>query len=107
MISSGVLLPEALHIVGSQLYHTYFQEVIAVVSQSVQEGNSLSVALQQYPHIFNSMMIAMVQTGQEAGCLSLALSLLAGIGVWYDICVCNCCVNLFVSFFLFSLIVCG
>jgi type IV pilus assembly protein PilC len=77
MLGSGVLVPEALLIVSSQTPHAFFQEIIANIAQDVHEGASLSQALAKYPHIFDSMMVNMINVGEESGRLAISLTLLS------------------------------
>lgn len=77
LLNSGVLLPDALVVVGSQTYHPGFQDIIAHIAQDVQEGNSFSWAMAKHPGIFDNLMVNMMQAGQESGNIVQALIMLA------------------------------
>lgn len=76
MINCGVLLPDSLIVVGSQMNQANFQEVISSITQDICEGKTLSQSISQYPHIFDVIMIKMIQAGEESGRLNNALTML-------------------------------
>lgn len=73
LLDAGVMLPEALQILGSLVSNMRLREVIASIASDVQEGLPLSDSLQGYPDIFDSLMVRMIRIGQEAGRLGHAL----------------------------------
>src|SRR5579885_877900 len=77
LLSAGILLPHALIIVTQQVAHPQFQEYVHSVAEQVNKGASLSRCLEQYPAIFDQLMIQMTYIGQEAGALAQTLELLA------------------------------
>src|SRR5579872_1850639 len=77
LLQAGVLLPEALTIVTEQLDNPRFQEVVYAVANQVHQGKSLGQAMAQYPQLFDSLMIHMVQVGHQAGALAAALDMLS------------------------------
>lgn len=76
MLNSGVLLPDALMVIGSQMHHAQFQSIISRISQHVYEGRSLSQAMADHI-IFDSLMIKMVAVGEESGRLASCVFMLA------------------------------
>lgn len=77
LLEAGVHLPQALLVLSESIEYPSAQEVISGVGQRVYEGQSLHEALSCYPTVFNFMMIHMINVGQEAGALPLALKILA------------------------------
>ena len=77
MVQAGVLLPEALQVVGDQASSGTFQHIIYTIARDVQEGSSLSKALEKYPQVFDPLMIALTSVGEESGRLPGALHALA------------------------------
>lgn len=73
LLDAGVMLPEALEILGSLVGNIRLREVICGIGVDVQEGLSLSESLKAYPDTFDSLMIMMIRIGQEAGSLGYAL----------------------------------
>lgn len=76
MLNSGVLMPDALMVIGSQMHHAQFQAIVSRIAQSVYEGKSLSQALAEHS-IFDPLMIKMVAVGEESGRLASCVSMLA------------------------------
>lgn len=76
LIRSGVLLPDALDILVTQMNHVRFQTIIQEITQKVHNGVSLSQALQHY-QVFDDLMIQIVHVGQETGSLASALAVLS------------------------------
>lgn len=77
LLQAGVLLPDALIVVSSQAHHKQWHIVLSSISNSIFQGSSLSQALQDYPKIFDQVMINMVHVGQESGNLIESLTLLS------------------------------
>lgn len=76
MLGSGVLMPDALVIIGAQTQHPKFQDIIIAIAHDVMQGSSLSQALAKHSNVFDTVMMHMVAVGQESGKLSLALAML-------------------------------
>jgi type IV pilus assembly protein PilC len=72
LLNSGVLLPEALHIISRQIDHEKMQEIAHALAESVHAGSSLHHALAQYPTLFSPLMVHSVHIGQETGKLAHA-----------------------------------
>jgi type IV pilus assembly protein PilC len=77
LLSSGILLPDALKILSEQVDHVYFQEIVGSLVDAVRSGVPLSDALNRYPAVFHGVMITMVQAGQESGSLAASLAALS------------------------------
>jgi len=73
LLQAGVLLPEALNILGDLISNVRLREVICSILADVQEGLPLSEALKKHPDIFDSLMVRMVRIGQESGTLGRAI----------------------------------
>lgn len=76
LIQSGMRLPDALTLVAGQMHHAYFAFIAHEIAQKVNNGHSFSSGLKSYPSIFNSLMIQLVQVGEESGSLTSALQVL-------------------------------
>lgn len=79
MISSGLSLIRALHILAEQTENNKLAAVIAEVRQDVEKGASLSQALGRHPKVFNRLYVAMVRAGETGGVLDGVLLQLASI----------------------------
>ena len=73
LVSSGVPLLEGLRIAGEVLTNLELREASKTVANIVQEGGSLSRALEQ-AKVFPPMMVHMVASGEASGELEHMLS---------------------------------
>lgn len=67
MLSSGVVLSEAVDLIAEQLTTPRFQEILFDISDRLQNGESLSVTLATYPKVFSPMFIGMVESAESTG----------------------------------------
>ncbi len=77
MISSGLSLLRALHILGEQTENKKLKEVMTQVANDVETGGSFSDSLAKHPLDFPPLMISMVRAGEAGGFLEGALDSLA------------------------------
>ncbi len=78
LIDSGVLLSDALGIVGDQLNHPPFQELVHAIAVQVQEGASLGDAVENYPQVFDPITIQLIYAGEESGRMAETLQAISG-----------------------------
>lgn len=74
LIEAGILLPQALVLVASQLHSSHLQEMVGEISLQVHQGISLGHALSAYPRIFDALEIKLIKAGEESGSLAQALT---------------------------------
>ena len=67
MLQSGVSLVQAIGILGSQQRIKDFGTVLEKVRGAVENGATLSEALEAYPKIFDGLYVAMVRAGEASG----------------------------------------
>jgi type IV pilus assembly protein PilC len=79
MISSGLSLMRALHILHEQTENKQLATVVNEVRMDVEKGASLSQALARHPKVFTRLYVAMVRAGETGGVLDGVLVQLAGI----------------------------
>ena len=77
MISSGLTLLRALHILGEQTENKKLKTVMAQVANDVETGGSFSDSLAKHPLDFPPLMISMIRAGEAGGFLEGALDSLA------------------------------
>ncbi len=73
LINAGILVPQALSLVGDLLSNPQVQEVVHMLADAVQEGNALSDAMAQHKKIFDLMTVQHIKIGEESGDLPMAL----------------------------------
>ena len=79
MIKSGVPLSQALELLAENLNNKKFGANILDVSKRLGSGEELSTSLGNYPRIFSSMMIGLIEAGEAGGILSQVLERLASL----------------------------
>lgn len=76
LLRSGILLPQALHIIAEQTDHARMQRIVRFLHEQVSQGVSLSIALEKYPRIFSPVIVHLIRIGEKSGCLVEALDAL-------------------------------
>ncbi|WP_320672690.1 type II secretion system F family protein [Patulibacter defluvii] len=74
MIGSGMTVLRALAVLEQQTEKDKLREVIATVRGDVENGASLSEAMDKHPRVFNRLYVAMVHAGEIGGVLESALA---------------------------------
>jgi type IV pilus assembly protein PilC len=77
MISSGLPLLRALHILGEQTENKKLKTILGQVANDVEVGGSFSESLAKHPQDFPPIMISMIRAGEVGGFLEGALDALA------------------------------
>jgi MSHA biogenesis protein MshG len=74
---AGLPILLALSALREQAENKIFKEVIAQINRDIESGLSLSAALEKYPHIFDSLYVNMISSGEASGRLDQVLERLA------------------------------
>ena len=77
LITAKIQVVQALEALQDQVDNDTLQLVLAELKQKVNEGSSLSKALGEYPKIFDSVYVNMVDAGEASGTLDVVLLKLA------------------------------
>jgi type IV pilus assembly protein PilC len=77
MVNSGLSLIRALVILEQQAENPYLREVLTSVRLKVEQGTSLSAALEEHPKVFGQLYVSMVRAGEVGGALDETLDRLA------------------------------
>ena len=77
LVDSSVPLLKALDLIKNQTQDPNFKSIIEQMHAFVQNGGSLSGALDQHPDVFQKMYVNMVKSGEISGKLSVVLNRLA------------------------------
>lgn len=77
MVNSGLSLIKALSVLVDQTSSKTLAGVIQQVKADVEQGTSLSAALEKHPKAFNSLYVSMVRAGEVGGVLDETLNRLA------------------------------
>lgn len=73
LIKSGVPILKALSIISEQSESPNLKEALRNIYNAVKHGATFSSCLSQYPRVFSSIYVAMVQAGENSGALPEAL----------------------------------
>lgn len=77
MVNSGLTLTRSLGILEEQTEGTLLRQVISAVRQQVEQGSSLSAALDTHPDTFSHLYVSMIRAGEVGGALDETLVRLA------------------------------
>jgi len=77
MISSGLPVARAIHVLSFQTKHKRFQEILEDISDTLQSGSQFADALAKYPAAFNELFVNMVRVGEIGGNLEEVLNIIA------------------------------
>jgi type IV pilus assembly protein PilC len=77
MIDAGLPLVQCLEILASQQENKMFQKVLTGTRGAVEGGATLSAAMRQYPKVFDSLYVNMVEAGETGGILDTILQRLS------------------------------
>lgn len=77
MISSGLAVLRALHILEAQCENKRLARIVGLVRADVEAGMSLSDAMAKQPAAFDRLFVSMVKAGEAGGSLDAALNRLS------------------------------
>lgn len=67
LIAAGVPIVRSLEIVSNSLSNVNYKKAILQAAESVRKGGKLSEALKKYENIYPSLIIQMIEVGEETG----------------------------------------
>lgn len=67
LLNSGVPIISSLEIASGSLSNFYFQKSLLAASKSIEKGENLAEALAPYAKLYFSMVIQMIEVGEETG----------------------------------------
>ncbi len=73
MIENGIPMLQALNMLREQQRKVDFAEIIGKVVSAIEQGSSLTDALEPYPNVFDSLYVAMARAGEASGRLDVIL----------------------------------
>lgn len=77
LISARVPLLQSLRILQDQITQRYLLSVIQDLINSIENGESLSLALSKHPKVFGDVYVSLVKSGEISGSLDKSFSYLA------------------------------
>jgi type IV pilus assembly protein PilC len=79
MVNSGLPILRALSILAGQTSNTELARILTECRMDIEQGGSLSSALQKHPKVFNDLYVSMVKSGETGGSLDSVLLRLADV----------------------------
>src|SRR2546426_1367195 len=77
MINAGLPILRALSILADQTSNAELARVLNECRMDIEQGSSLSAAIQKHPKVFNNLFVSMVKSGETGGSLDNVLLRLA------------------------------
>lgn len=77
LLESGLTPLRALNLLTAQTENKVLKSVIPFIYEDIKDGKSLAQAFSNYPRIFNSLYVSMVNSGEVGGALEEVLKRLA------------------------------
>jgi len=73
LIQANIPIIKALTMITKDCNHPQLLNMIVAIKNTIEEGQSLSCAIRQYPHIFNQVTANLVNVGEKTGTLDVVL----------------------------------
>lgn len=67
LLRAGVPIIRAMTGLAESIRNLYFQEILFIMIKDLEEGHQLSSTMAKYTDVFSSLMISMVQIGENTG----------------------------------------
>ena len=77
IISAGVPLVSALEMLGEQTENKMLAKAVLECKKTIEQGESLSVAMSAWPKVFPPMFVTMVEAGEASGALDVSFTRMA------------------------------
>lgn len=77
LLAGGVPIVKSLEISSRTLSNVYFRSSIMVAKQDVQKGDQLSKSISAFPKLYPSMVLQMIEVGEESGIMDKTFNDLA------------------------------
>lgn len=77
MIEAGVSITNAISLLAEQIPNKKLREVLVKVDEDIRKGEELSVAMGKYSNEFPTLLISMIQVGEQSGTLDSIMNRMA------------------------------
>lgn len=77
MITAGLTLVQALNVLKNQMENSAMSGVISDIIADVEDGKTLSRALEKHPRVFSPIYVALIKTAESSGLMDKVLMRLA------------------------------
>jgi len=76
MLESGLSLSEGMPVLKEETKNSLMRQIISDIIYHLEQGHSLSLALETYPKVFNKFFITLVKAGEVSGTLGASFKFL-------------------------------
>ncbi len=76
LLAAGILLPDAIALIADHNHNVRLALIIEKIGNDIQQGFTLSSALERHAAIFDTIMVQLIAVGQEAGKVTASMSAL-------------------------------
>lgn len=73
MLKAGLSLMDSLETIADETENPVFKSALVEIVRDIEAGSKLSAALGKHPHIFQQLMVSMVEAGEVSGSLDTIL----------------------------------
>jgi len=77
MIEAGVSITNAISLLAEQIPNRKLRAVLVKVDEDIRKGEELSVAMGKYSNEFPTLLISMIQVGEQSGTLDSIMNRMA------------------------------
>ncbi len=77
LVSAGVPIVQGLAILGEQIEHPGFKEVVLAIRTDIEGGLSIAEAMKKHPEAFPNIYVSMIKAGEVGGILDTILERLS------------------------------
>ncbi len=84
LTSAGVPIIEGLSDLRDTMEHPRFREVLASIIEAIEGGSTLSGAMEEFPQVFDRVMVNLVRAGEQSGRLTEVFRDLTESLKWQD-----------------------
>lgn len=77
MVEGGITIVEALEAIAEDINNVRLQKILMQLLEQVQRGGQISEAMEEFPTVFNTLVVALVLAGETGGNIALAFQRVA------------------------------
>ena len=77
ILQSGISLSQGLELLSENITNKPFSECIKNIASNLSSGSDLSYSLQEYPRVFDPIVVGLIEAGEAGGVLSEILERIA------------------------------
>ena len=77
MLEGGVSITSSLETIAEDCDNAYFQDIVRRVASNIENGESFTESVSQFPRVFNKLFCSIVMAGESGGSLATSMKRLA------------------------------